>query len=358
MPMNRKRVSFQRILFLCLLPLFALATLLLVTGCGGKKERLFLYNWSDYIDPQLIREFEKEFGVRVVLDTYDSNETMYAKVRAGGGGYDLIVPTSYMAKIMWEQGMLREIDHSKLSNLGNLDRELIEALSLDPEMRYTIPYMIGHAGVAYRDDRVTVEDESWAIFGDTRYAGRMIMLDDMREVVGAALKFLGYSLNTINPAELEEALEVLLTWRPNIVKFDSEQYKGGLASGEFWVAHGYGGDVMQVMEEAANVSFFLPKEGFALGIDDIVIPVDARNPDLAYKFIDFLLRPDVAARNIEAVYFLAPNKAAYPLVDEDIRADPMVFITPEKLAVAEVIEDLGENNRLYISIWDRLRAAR
>lgn len=337
-----------------------LAMLLVVagvlTGCGGKRPVLHVYNWADYIKPSLVRQFEKEFNCRVVIDTFDSNEAMFARLRAGAGGYDLLFPSSYMVQIMQNHDMLLPLNHELIPNLSNLDPAYL-AMAADKSSSYAVPYMLSNAGLAYRADSVEDVEPSWAMLEREDLRGRMTMLDDMRETIGAALKYLGHSLNTRDELELEEARDVVIRWKRNLAKFENEQYKNGIASGEFLLVHGYNGDIMQVMEEDENVVYFVPEEGVSIALDEMVIPVGARQPELAHAFINFLHQPEVAAENTEYVYFLCPNKAAYELIDEELLGDPSINLEPHILAKSEVIEDLGEDNRLYTHIWDQIKAA-
>ncbi|MFU8780098.1 MAG: spermidine/putrescine ABC transporter substrate-binding protein, partial [Kiritimatiellia bacterium] len=190
-----------------------------------------------------------------------------------------------------------------------------------------------------------------------RFAGRMTMLNDMRETIGAALMYLGYSINSIDETELGKARDVVIGWKRNLAKFENEQYKTGLAAGEFFVVHGYSGDIIQVAEDNENIVFFLPAEGFSIARDDMCIPRDARSPELAHAFINFLHRPEIAAQNMEWVAYLCPNKAAYELVNEELRENPAVFLPEELMDEAEVMIDLGENIALYTAIWDQIKAA-
>lgn len=329
----------------------------LVAGCGRGKPVLHLYNWADYIKPDLIRQFEREFGCRVVLDTFDSNESMFARIRAGAQGYDIIFPSSYMVQIMRQHDMLLPLDHSLLPNIQFLDPKYV-AMSADPELTHSIPYMLSNAGLAYRADRVEDVVYSWSMLSREDLRGRMTMLDDMRETIGAALKYLGYSLNTRNVQELEEARDQVIAWKRNLATFENEQYKNGIASGAFLLVHGYNGDIMQVMEENENVVYFVPEEGVSIALDEMVIPQGARQIELAHAFINFLHRPDVAAANTEYVFFLCPNVAAYELIDEELLSDPSINLEPHILARSEVIEDLGPDNALYTRIWDEIKAAR
>jgi spermidine/putrescine transport system substrate-binding protein len=337
--------------------LAALAALLAAAACGKAKPVLSLYTWSDYIKPELIRRFESERGCRVVVDTFESNEAMYAKLKAGASGYDLLIPSSYMVSLMQNQGMLRRLDHALLPNLVHIDPDYL-ALATDQTMDHSVPYMLTNTGIAYLEGRIKDVVPSWRMFGRQDLRGRMTMFNDMRETIGAALKFLGHSINSTSETELAEAATLLLEWKKNIAKFENEQYKIGLASGEFLLVHAWSGDVFQVRKENPDVRFFIPEEGTVISCDDLVIPADAREVTLAHAFIDFLLDPAVAAENTEAIYYLCPNKDSYPLLPAEIRDNPGIFMAPGIRAKSEMIADIGAANALYIKVWDRLKSAR
>jgi len=344
----------QRILHL--LAMVALLTGLTLTGCSDSKPALYIYTWADYIDPALLKQFEEEHDCRIIMDVFDSNESMYAKLQAGGGGYDVVFPSSYMALIMQDQGMLLPIDHDKLPHLAHIDRALHAKTTSDPEMAFSVPYMIGTTGIGYNPERTGEIEPSWAVFDRADFKGRISLLNDMRETLGAALKFLGYSINSTNETEIQEAADVVLRWKTNIAKFENEAYKPALASGEFILAQGYSGDILQVMEENEAIAYFVPREGSSIYADDMVILQGSARPDLAHAFINFLHSPEVAAQNMEFVYYLSPNLPAYDLVDSDLRNDPAVFLSPEILAKCETIRDLGEKNALYTAAWDRVKS--
>jgi len=204
-----------------------------VTSCS-KGERLYIYNWTYYTPDSVIEKFEKEYNVSVIYDSFASNEEMFAKLKAGGTGYDLVFPSGDYVSIMRSEDMLLPIDKTKLSNLGNIDPIVLSKADYDPSMEYSVPYYFGAAGVAVNTAMVPDYEESWSIFSRTDLQGRMTMLDDMREVIGDALAYLGYSVNSVNPAELEEAKNLINNeWKPNLVKFDAEAFAKGFAAGEF-----------------------------------------------------------------------------------------------------------------------------
>jgi spermidine/putrescine transport system substrate-binding protein len=335
------------VLALCMIPLL---------GWTDEKKVLHIYNWADYMKAELIQSFEEQFNCRVMQDYFDSNEAMYAKLKAGATGYDLIFPSSYMVNVMKDQGMLMALDHDKIPNLRFIDPAYLK-FTMDPGMEYGVPYMVGSTGIGYDGSRVEDFVPSWSMFDNEAYAGRMTLLNDMREAIGAALKFLGYSINSTDEAQLAEARDVVIRWKRNIAKFESEQYKNGLVSAEFLLVQGYSGDILQAMDENEDVVYAIPREGTSLASDDMVIPVDAREPDLAHAFINFLHEPQNAADNTGYVYYLCPNKASYELLDEEIRNDPSIFLDPAVVEKCEVILDLGEDNAKYIKVWDEVRAA-
>jgi spermidine/putrescine transport system substrate-binding protein len=323
--------------------------------CAKSKRALHLYTWADYVKPELVQRFEREQNCNVIIDTFDSNEAMYAKLKAGASGYDLVVPSSYMVSLMNRQNMLQKIKPDLVPNLVGIDPDFL-AITIDKKMDHSVPYMITNTGIAYLKSRVKDFTPSWAMFDRADLRGRVTMFDDMRETIGAALKFLGYSLNSTSAKELEEAKTVVLRWKRNLAKFENEQYKTGLASGEFLLVHGYSGDITQVQKENADIAFAIPTEGTAISCDDLVIPRDASNPDLAHAFINFLSDPAVAAENTDYIGYLSPNRKAYPLMSAEIRNNPAIFMTPEIRAKSEVLDDLGEANSLYVKIWDQIKA--
>lgn len=334
----------------------AAVTAVSMGGCGQPKAVLHVYNWSDYVKPELVQRFEAENHCRVVIDTFDSNEAMYNKLKAGAGGYDVIFPSNYFATIMHQQGMLQPLQPALLPNLANLDRELLAMLP-DNACAYSVPYMMSYTGLAVSKSRVKDFKPSWAMLARSDLKGRITLLDDMREVIGAALKTLGYSINTTDEKQLEDAKNLVLQWKKNAAKFDNEQYKNGIASGEFLLVMGYCGDVMQVMKENRDVAFAVPVEGTQVSCDLMVIPKDAKNGALAHAFINFLHDPKVAAENMEFVCYRCPNAKAYPLLSAELRANPSVFVPKEILDKSELLRDLGVDNAKYTKVWDQIKAA-
>lgn len=334
------------------------AAVMFASGCGEKKPVLHVFNWDDYLNPELITRFEEENGCQVVVDIFDSNESMLAKLKSGASGYDILVPSSYMVKVLEREGMILPLDHAKIPNLKNIDDVYLTETAFDKEMKVSVPYMMAPTVIAYIDGKVENPTASWHLLERPELKGRITILNDARETIGAALKALGYSLNTVDPAQLEEAKQLVIKWKQNIAKFESDQYNAGIASEEFLMVHGYAGDLFQAQEENEKVVIVVPEEGTSISCDDLVIPTDAPNPDLAYAFINFLCDAEVAAENTEYIYYLAPNKAAYELLSDEIKGESAIFIDPVVRGKSEMIDDLGpEGNGLYNAIWDQIKSA-
>lgn len=327
----------------------------LISGCGPAKPTLNVYMWSDYIDMDLVREFEKQNDCKVVIDIFDSNEFMYSKLKAGGTGYDVILPTTYMAKVMFDQNMLEKLDHSKLPNLKYINPKYLADLALDKKMEYSVPYMLGFTCVAYNKEKCGTLPETWDVFSNEKFAGKMTLLNDHRETIGAALFFLGKSMNDTNDADLAKAKEVLLKWKKNLAKFDNELYKVGIQSGEFLVVQGYSGDLFQVFAEAPNLTYMCPKEGISMSCDDWVIPATAKNKELAYKFINFICDPKNAAKNMEFTCYSAPIPEARKYVSEENKNHPGMFLPDDLYKRGELIRDLGEDNAKFNALWDAVK---
>jgi spermidine/putrescine transport system substrate-binding protein len=337
----------------------ALTVVLLATlsGCTEKttvagtveSNRLNIYCWTYYVPLSVREKFEKEYGVTIIFDEYDSNETMYSHIQAGGSGYDIVFPSGDYVSIMIKQGMFERIDHSKLSNLGNIDPLVLEKTGYDPAMEFSVPYYFGAAGVAVNTERIPDFQRSWSIFGRTDLRGRMTMLDDMREVMGDALVSLGFSVNSQNPAEIEAARDLInRNWKPNLVKFDAEAPGKGFANGDFWVIQGYAEMVYEEISEAqkATTAFFIPSEGGPAYIDSMCILKGAKNIDLAHKFIDFIHQPEIYAEFTD--YFGFPATVNIPARQLKSR-EP--YYAAEDLLRTELKDDLGEALDMYNTVW-------
>lgn len=334
---------------------FILLTLCLTSCESESKPILQLFIWSDYIAPEVIERFEQEHHCVVSIDTFDSNESMYAKLKLGASSYDMIFPTQYFLDILRSQQMMQPLDKSQLPNLKNIDPDYLKLV--DPQdLEFGVPYSVSATGIAYRTDKEMDFVPSWTQFSRADLKGRMTMLNDAREVIGAALQVLGFSMNSTIPQEIDQAVALVLQWKQNLAKFEGEQYKNGIASREYLISQAYNGDTLQVMMENPEVGFAYAQEGTSLALDFAVIPNNAPNVKLAYTFLNYLLTPAIAAENMAFTNFLNPNKAAYPLLPAELQNNPALFLPPEVLKKAEMVRDLGSDNQLYNEAWDKIKS--
>lgn len=326
------------------------------SGCAPKKPSLYVYTWSDYIDPQLVVAFEKQYDCKVKIDTFDTNEAMYAKLRAGGGGYDVIFPSTFFIKMLVDSKMIQPLKHDLLPNVAkNFDARFRDKI-YDGSLTYTVPYTVFYTGLAYRKDKTPDAKPSWNLYLDPAFKGRSTLIGDMHMTIGAALKTLGFSLNSTNVVELEQARDLVIKWKANIARFENEAYKTGLASSEFLLCMAYSGDIVQVQEEAPAVTFVYPKEGFPCSCDEMAIPATARSVELAHHFINFIYDPEYAAKNICYTGFCSPVAPAYAKIPAKYRDNTAIFPSDEDLSRAEVMRYLGEATALYTRIWDEIKA--
>ncbi|MCL2763816.1 MAG: extracellular solute-binding protein [Treponema sp.] len=335
-----------------LLAVLAVLIMPVIISCDSR-ERLYIYNWTYYTPDSVIEKFENEYNVRVIYDEFSSNEEMYAKLRASRGrsSYDIVFPSKDYVPIMIREGMLEKIDHSKMKNLGNIDPEILSIASYDPDMQYSIPYFYGAAGIIVNTARVPDYEKSWSIFAREDLRGRMTMLDDLREVLGGALAFLGHSVNTVNPAHVNAARDLINnSWKPNLVKFDAEAFAKGYANGDFWVVHAFPEAVFEEIIDLPallnDTVFFIPDEGGPSYIDNMVILKDARNIDLAHLFIDFIHRPEIYAEFVDE--FGLPATVNIPA-----RRYKKGYSLYEASALnnTELVDDLGDHLELYTNAW-------
>ena len=342
------------------LVLFSSAAL---ASCSKKEQaqagprQLYIFNWTYYTPDSVVAKFEKEYNCKVVYDSFDSNESMFAKLKAGGSSYDIVFPSADYVSIMVKEGMLAPIDKSKLSNWKNLDPAVLaRAKDYDPDNKYSVPYYMGAAGIAVNKTKVKDYERSWSMFARKDLAKKMTMLDDMREVLGDALAFQGKSVNSVNDGEIKAA-ETLVngSWKPNLLKFDAEEFAKLFAAGETWVAQGYAENIFQEYDKAkrADVDFFIPKEGGPLYIDSMVVMKDSKSQDLALKFIDFIHRPEIYAEFCDTFGFPATvNMPARALKKGDM------WYKPEDLAKCELKLDLGQDLDKYNAAWQDIKVGK
>ena len=300
-----------------------------------------IYNWGDYIDPELIERFEEESGLKVIYQTFDSNEAMMTKIKQGGTTFDISIPSEYAIEKMKDENLLLPIDHSKVPNLQYIDERFLD-LSFDEGNEYSIPYFWGTVGVVYHPDLVgDLTFDSWDDLWDEQLKNNIFLLDGAREVIGMGLNSLGYSLNDTNEEHLQEALQKLSTLTPNVKAIVGDEIKMLMAGEEAAAALVWSGDAAEIMWENEALEYIVPSEGSNLWFDNMVIPSTARNIDGAHQFINFMLDPEVAAQNTEYVGYSTPNAAALELLDEEISGDERFYPDEELTARLEVYENLG-----------------
>jgi spermidine/putrescine-binding protein len=318
---------------------------------GPIERELNIYNWSDYIAPELIPRFEREFGVRVTYDTFESSEEMVAKLQAGARGYDLVVPPTYAVTALIAAGLLAPLSPRYLTNRGQL-APVFRGLPHDPGDRYTVPWQWGMTGIAWRTDLVSPPPDGWGVFLEPRWRGKMTMLDDPRDVIGAFLRLRGRSINSTSPPELDAARADAVAAKSNLKAYLSAPVKGQLIAGDVWLAQLWNGDAAQAAREQPALTWMLPKEGSTLWIDSLVVPAAAPHPRAAHEFINFILRPEVGAAISRATGYGTPNQAAMPLLER-----PVPYPSANELARLEIQEDLGRASALWDEVWTRVKTA-
>jgi spermidine/putrescine-binding protein len=336
----------------------------LLVGCGpgdqprsetadlGPLEReLHIYNWSDYIAEDTVPNFEREFGVRVSYDTYESNEEMVAKLQAGATGYDIIVPSGYTVPVLVATDLITPLHRKYLTNFGNLS-PIFQDLPFDPGNTYTVPWQWGTSGIAYRSDKVQSAIESWAVFQDPRYAGKMTMMDDGREVIGSELRYRGHSLNSTDPGELARAKVDAIAAKKQLRAYISAPVKGQLITGDVWIAQLWNGDTAQAQAEEPRLRYVVPQEGCTIWADSMCIPKAAAHKRAAHEWINYILRPEVGAALSRTTGYGTPNAAAAKVTKNGVP-----FPTESELKRLEYPVDLGKNTATWDQIWTEIKTA-
>ncbi|MBR3035901.1 MAG: ABC transporter substrate-binding protein [Lachnospiraceae bacterium] len=317
-----------------------------------------IYNWGEYIDEDVIGEFEEETGIKVIYDTFSTNEEMYPRIEADPSLYDVICPSEYMVEKMKNNGLLQEIDHDRLENYGNLGQVYLDILDeyIDPGNKYMVPYCWGTVGILYNTTLVDEEITSWTSLWDPKYSGSILMQDSVRDAFMVAEKILGYSANTKDEAELEECRKLLKEQYPLVKAYVIDEVRDKMIAGYTALGVIYSGEYLYCSEENEDLAYCIPEEGSNIWYDGWVITKNARNVDAAYKWIDYMLRGDIAARNFDYITYSTPNEAALEYIDEEILEDPGVFPDEETIAKQEMYMYLGEETEdLYYEMWKRVK---
>ena len=325
-----------------------------IVSCGGEQKRLYVFTWANYVGDEIRAGFESEFGVRVVVDVFASNEDLLAKLKSGATGYDVIMPSDYMVAIMIKENLLAALDLSKIPNFKSIGTRFLGG-DFDPENRYSIPYTWGTAGIGYDSSVVNPPPDSLSILWDKRYSGKFSMLDDQREAIGVALKLLGHSVNSTDLNALKAAKAKLIEQKPLVKQYKNEADEI-LGSGDVVMAHCWSGDAFRAAARRPNIKYVIPKEGATQFIDTVCIPTSAPHKALAAQFINYLLRPEINAKVTKFTKYGTCVPAARNYLPETLRNHPGIYPSEDVLNKLESIRDLGEFTRNYDRAWTELKA--
>ena len=333
-----------------------------VTAASAKaaSKQLYIYTWSGYTDQDLLNRFTKETGIKAVADVFDSNESMLARLQAGGGGaYSIIYPSDYMVRKMVELSLLTELDFSKLKGMDRLYPRFQNPI-YDSGNKHSVPLSWGTTGLIYNTKKLKAAPEDWIYLWENQQqlSKRMTLLNDSREVIGAVLRMLGYSYNSTDENQIQQAYEKLVALKANLASFTTDSWRPQVLSGDLLLAMCYSADANEVMEENEDLQYVLPNSGSSLWTDTLVIPKTAPNPDGAYAWINFMLQPDVAAQMCERLSFATPNQAAFNLLSAEVKENPSLFPSESALQFCEGIAPVSEAlEEVYDRYWTKLTSA-
>ena len=332
---------------------------------GGE---LYVYNWGEYIDEDVISQFEEETGITVVYDLFETNEEMYPVIEAGAVNYDVVCPSDYMIQKMRENDLLAELNFDNIPNIDQIDPAYMEmSQAFDPENKYSVPYCWGTVGILYNtrllDELGVPAPTKWADLWDERLSGEILMQDSVRDAFMVALKKDGYSMNSESRDELEQAKQELIDQKPLVQAYVIDQVRDKMIGGEAAVGVIYSGEMLYIQDEVASLGldydleYVIPEEGTNLWLDSWVIPKNAKNKENAEKWIDFMCRPEIAKANFEYITYPTPNKGAFELLDEDMQNNKAVFPDIDSLKDSEVYQYLGDDtDAIYNELWKEVKA--
>ena len=339
-------------------------TAALLSGCGSANKypngKVYVYNWGEYIDPETLDMFEKETGIQVIYDEFDTNETMYPKVEAGASNYDVVCPSDYMIQKMIDNDLLQELNWDNIPNAkANIGAQYYEqSEAFDPGNRYAVPYCWGTVGILYNKTMVDEPVTSWSILWDEKYADSILMQDSVRDLFMVGLKSLGYSMNSTDEKELNEAKDLLIQQKPLVQAYVIDQVRDKMIGNEAALGVIYSGEAIFTQRENPDIEYVIPKEGTNVWIDSWVIPKNAENVENAEKFIDFMCRGDIALLNFDYITYSTPNTAAQALIeDDDIRNSKIAFPDLSQYDGLETFSYLGDDaDALYNDLWKEIKS--
>ena len=328
-------------------------------GQKRSKQKVIVYNWGEYLDPEVITMFEEETGIDVIYEEFETNEIMYPKVQSGAIAYDVVCPSDYMIQKMLDNGLLAEINFDNVPNLKNIgQRYMDKSREFDPENKYSVPYCWGTVGILYNKTMVDEPIDSWSILWDDKYRDNILMQDSVRDAFGVTLKYLGYSLNSTDLDELTEAMNLLIVQKPLVQAYVIDQVRDKMIGNEAAIGVIYSGEAIYAQNENPDLEYVIPKEGSNIWIDSWVIPKNAEHKENAEAFINFLCRPDIALMNFDYITYSTPNTAARELIeDEDIRSSKIAFPDDSELEHCETFHYLGdEADAVYMDLWNKVKS--
>lgn len=334
---------------LTFLPRFTLA---------AEEKKLNFYNWDTYIGENTLADFNAATGIEVKMDLFADNDELFAKLKGGNPGYDVIVPTNDMLERMIKASMVIPLDHAKIPNMANIDKNFLEA-AFDPGRKYSLPYMWGTLGIGYRKSKIEGEVDSWNLILDSdKYSGKISLLGDAQNVIGPALKYLGYSYNSTNAEELKKAEDLLIAQKKHVKVFADDNGQDLLASGEVDICQEWNGDIVQVMAEDEDLNYIVPKEGSLLWQDTLAIPAGAPHPENAHAFLNYIYDAEAGKHIAETIQFATANTAARNLANDEYKSNPAIFPPDGIIAKCEPALYLGEEaTKVRDEIWTRIQAA-
>lgn len=346
-----KRLFAIMVMTVCLVGLAQFALAASQKGSG----EVVVYNWSDYIPEELLKEFEQETGIKVVYSTYESNEAMLAKLKLlKGKTYDVVCPSTYFIPQMIADGLLAELDHSKLPNFKLMDPRLIHH-AFDPQNKYSVPYMWGTCGLIVNTKYVKgAKVDSWKDMLRPEFKNRVMLSDDPRDTIGIALMAFGYSPNSKNEAEIKKAFDFLHKLRPSVRVFDVTASKRAMVNEETYIGIIWNGDAELAIQENPDLEFVYPREGVVMWADNFAITSGAANLENAHIFLNYMMRPEVALRCLEEYGYSTPNLKALEMMDDDMRKNVILNPTNKELKGAVMLDNLGDAQRVYNQFWEKL----
>ncbi len=324
----------------------------------AEEKVLYVYNWSEYMPQSVLKAFQKETGIKVKYSTYDSNEAMYAKIKTDkSSSYDIVIPSTYFVSKMAKEGLLAKIDKQKLTYYNTLNPTLLNQ-AFDPNNDYSIPYVWGSTGMSYNAKTLGQGALSqWSDLWNPAYKNKLLLTDDLREVFGMTLKSLGYSANTTDAKQIEQAYEKLKTLMPNVKVFNSESPKQVYLNKEVVAGMNFNGESFMASQESPDIKYVYPKEGILLWVDSLVIPKNAKNVENAHIFINYMLRPEVSKIVSQELGYASPNSKTLNLLPKEISSNRTIYPTDEDLKNSEFQVDFGDEAlKVYEKFWEKLKA--